>query len=131
MSSAPPRACAGLFLVGLGSASSEWSGCDRSRALGAARLFRRCRVSPTRRPSRVLSEDHKRQFEPLLEKQASFISGELLIPDEAARKAAYADWDNARVAEKFNVSEQFAQMRMSGPRVIARRAAQRYGFGRR
>lgn len=79
----------------------------------------------------ILGEDHKRQFIPALEKQASFIAGELLIPDEAARKAAYADWDNARVAEVFNVSEQFAQMRMYGARVIARRAAQKYGFGRR
>lgn len=74
----------------------------------------------------ILGEDHKQQFDPTLEKQATFISGELLVPDEAARKAAYAGWDNARVARKFNVSEQFAQMRMYGARVIAARAAKKY-----
>jgi hypothetical protein len=78
----------------------------------------------------VLGEDHKRQFDPTMEKQALFISGQLLIPDDAARKAAYAGWDNARVAEAFAVSEQFAQMRMAGPRVVADRASRKFGFGR-
>ncbi|GAW51697.1 ImmA/IrrE family metallo-endopeptidase [Nocardioides sp. PD653] len=74
----------------------------------------------------ILGEDHKEQFDPALEKQAAFISGELLVPDEGARKAAYAGWDNAKVARTFNVSEQFAQMRMYGARVIAARAAKKY-----
>lgn len=77
----------------------------------------------------ILGEDHKRQFNQTMEKQALFVSGELLIPDSAARKAAYANWDNARVAETFDVSTQFAQMRMAGARVIAKRAAHKYGFG--
>jgi hypothetical protein len=64
----------------------------------------------------ILGEDHKRQFNKDQEQQAMFISGELLIPEEAARKAAYADWDNTKVAQYFDVSEQFAQMR-SRPRV--------------
>ena len=78
----------------------------------------------------VFGEDHKRQFDPTMEKQALFVSGQLLIPDDAARKAAYAGWDNARVAEVFDVSEQFAQMRMAGPRVVADRASRKFGFGR-
>jgi Zn-dependent peptidase ImmA (M78 family) len=71
----------------------------------------------------VLGEDHKRQFDKSQEKQALFISGELLVPESAAVKAAFANWDNARVAQTFDVSEQFAQMRMRGARVIAQRAA--------
>lgn len=76
----------------------------------------------------ILGEDHKRQFNATMEKQALFVSGELLIPEAAARKAAYAHWDNARVADTFKVSTQFAQMRMAGARVIAKRAARKYGF---
>ncbi|WP_207210524.1 ImmA/IrrE family metallo-endopeptidase [Nocardioides zhouii] len=71
----------------------------------------------------ILGDDHKRQFDATQERQAHFISGELLIPDQAARRAAFADWDNLRVAEAFNVSPQFAQMRMAGARVIAKRSA--------
>lgn len=78
----------------------------------------------------VLGENHKRQFDKVQEKQATFISGELLIPEGAARKAAYANWDNAQVAQAYNVSEQFAQMRMVGARVIAQRAGKKYGIER-
>jgi hypothetical protein len=74
----------------------------------------------------ILGEDHKRQFSGGQEKEATFIAGELLIPDSAARKAAYAGWDNAQVARTYDVSEQFAQMRMAGTRVIAQRAAKKY-----
>jgi Zn-dependent peptidase ImmA (M78 family) len=76
----------------------------------------------------ILGEDHKRQFDLTQEKQAGFMAGELLIPQEAARKAAYSNWSNAQVASTYGVSEQFAQMRMSGPRVIAKRACEKYGF---
>ena len=71
----------------------------------------------------VLGEDHKRQFNVEQEKQALFISGQLLIPDRAARKAAYDGWNDDRVAAKFGVSSTFARMRMAGARVIASRAA--------
>lgn len=76
----------------------------------------------------ILGEDHTRQFDPALEKQATFVSGELLVPEEAARRAAYRNWDNATVAATFGVSEQFAQMRMKGVRVMAVRAAKKHGF---
>ncbi|BBE24573.1 hypothetical protein MN0502_34560 (plasmid) [Arthrobacter sp. MN05-02] len=75
----------------------------------------------------LLGEDHKRQFDEAQEKQATFLSGELLIPRKAAQQAAYDGWSNARVAAVFNVSEQFAQMQMKGPRVRAQRATRKYG----
>lgn len=74
----------------------------------------------------VLGEDHKRAFDAVQEKQATFISGELLIPENAARKAAYAHLDDTQVAQRFGVSVQFARMRMSGARVIAARATKKY-----
>ena len=74
----------------------------------------------------LLGEDHKRQFDALQEKQATFLSGELLIPEVAARRAAYRGWNNERVARAFNVSTQFAQMQMKGARVVAARAAKKY-----
>ncbi|HZL75740.1 MAG TPA: ImmA/IrrE family metallo-endopeptidase [Propionibacteriaceae bacterium] len=76
----------------------------------------------------ILGEDHKRQFDPTQEKQAGFIAGELLVPEEAAKKAAYSKWTNAQVALAYGVSEQFAQMQMKGPRVIASRASKKWGF---
>lgn len=70
----------------------------------------------------LVAADHSRLYSETFEKQALFVSGELLITEHAARRAAFADWDNARVARAFNVSEQFAQMRMRGVRVMAQRA---------
>ena len=76
----------------------------------------------------VLGEDHKRQFDPVQEKQATFMAGELLVPLAAAQRMAYRGWDNERVANAYGVSEQFAQMQKKGPRVRAERAARKYGF---
>lgn len=76
----------------------------------------------------ILGEDHRRQFDKAQEKQAEFMAGELLVPLEAAKQAAYSKWDNARVASAYGVSEQFAQMQMKGARVIAHRASVKYGF---
>ncbi len=75
----------------------------------------------------ILGDDHKRQFNVEQERQAKFISGELLIPEQAARRAAYKGWDNEQVAEHFLVSTQLAGMRMAGARVIAKRAIQKFG----
>lgn len=66
--------------------------------------------------------DHSKAYSTKVEKEALFLSGELLIPDEAARKLAFRDADNNSVATQFGVSLQFAQMRMSGPRVMVQRA---------
>jgi hypothetical protein len=76
----------------------------------------------------ILGEDHKRQFDQRQEKEAKFMAGELLVPLAAASRMAYRGWDNERVAAAYGVSKQFAQMQMSGQRVRAARAAQRYGF---
>jgi len=76
----------------------------------------------------ILGEDHKRQFDTTQEKQANFMAGELLVPQEAAKKAAYSKWNNAQVAVEYGVSEQFAQMQMTGARVMAARASKKYGF---
>ncbi|MDO9455250.1 ImmA/IrrE family metallo-endopeptidase [Nocardioides sp.] len=75
----------------------------------------------------ILGSDHRRQFNPEHEKQATFMSGELLIPEQAARQAAKQGWDDQQVASRFQVSTQFAQMRMAGARVIAARTAKKYG----
>lgn len=77
----------------------------------------------------LLGENHERLFDKTKEKQATFMAGELLVPDAAARKAAYARWNNAQVAHSYGVSEQFAQMQMKGARVIAQRANKKYGRG--
>ena len=85
----------------------------------------------------VLGEDHKRVFNEQQEKQATFMAGELLIPLKAAERMAFDGWDNAsvaarvcenssRVAARYGVSEQFAQMQMKGQRVRARRAAENF-----
>jgi hypothetical protein len=70
----------------------------------------------------LLTEDGCRRFDPKKEKEANFLAGELLIPDAAAKQAAFKNQTNDQVAEKFGVSTQFAQMRMYGARVYASRA---------
>ncbi len=69
----------------------------------------------------LIGANHERVFDTMKEKQATFMAGELLVPDIAARKAAFAGWSNQQVAFAFGVSEQFAQMQMRGARVIAQR----------
>ncbi|MGV9654454.1 ImmA/IrrE family metallo-endopeptidase [Streptomyces sp. NPDC003554] len=76
----------------------------------------------------ILGEDHKPQFDPQREKQATFVAGELLVPLAAAERMAYDGWDNERVAAAYGVSKQFAQMQMKGQRVRAQRAAKKYGY---
>lgn len=75
----------------------------------------------------LLSVSHAESFAAHLEKQATFMAGELLIPQAAANKAAFADWTNEQVSAHFGVSTQFAQMQMKGPRVYAQRSRARYG----
>jgi len=70
----------------------------------------------------LLTEDGCRRFDAGMEKEAKFISAQLLIPDEAAKRAAFDGKTNAEVAAAYGVSEQFAQMCMAGPRVMAQRA---------
>ncbi|MER6667413.1 ImmA/IrrE family metallo-endopeptidase [Amycolatopsis japonica] len=70
----------------------------------------------------LLTDDGCRRFDPARENEAKFIAGQLLIPDAAAKRAAFDGKENHQVADAYGVSEQFAQMRMSGARVLAQRA---------
>jgi len=70
----------------------------------------------------LLTDDGCRRFDRTKEDQAKFISGELLVPWEAAKKAAFRELTNEQIADRFGVSTQFAQMRMAGARVMAQRA---------
>lgn len=82
-------------------------------------------------PDTLLTEDHDRAFSPKLEKEALYLSGELLAPDKACVKLAFRDADNAAVAERFDISTQFAQMRMKGARVLAANALRKQSRARR
>ena len=79
----------------------------------------------------LLTEDHSRAYSEKVEKEALFLSGELLVPAEACKRLAFDEADNATVAQMFAVSIQFAQMRMAGPRVMAKRARQKQSRARR
>jgi len=73
----------------------------------------------------LLTDDGCRRFDAEKERQARYLSGELLIPLLAAKRAAFDGKANREVARAFGVSEQFAQMRMAGPRILAQRALAR------
>lgn len=73
-------------------------------------------------PEGVLSSDHDKLYSKTVEKQALFMSGELLAPNAACKKLAFRGADNAAVAATFNISTQMAQMQMKGPRTYAKHA---------
>lgn len=79
----------------------------------------------------LLDGDHTRAYSEKAEKEAPFLSGELLVPAKACRMLAFKDADNQAVAARFDVSTQFAQMRMRGVRVYADRARMRQGLTHR
>lgn len=81
--------------------------------------------------SMVLTDERCRRFDPNHEKAATFLAGHLLIPDAAVKRAVFDQWTNARVAEHFQVSVQFAQMRTHGWRIRAARALQKQAASRR
>ncbi|EYT91815.1 hypothetical protein ThrDRAFT_02580 [Frankia casuarinae] len=59
------------------------------------------------------------------EKEAQFLARELLISEQAAKQAAFKRLTNEEVGALYDVSSQFAQWRMSGPRVYAQRSLAR------
>jgi Zn-dependent peptidase ImmA (M78 family) len=61
-------------------------------------------------------------FDASKEKEANFLAAELLVPYQAALKAAFAEKTNDEIAATYGVSTQFAQMRMAGARKHAGRA---------
>jgi len=72
----------------------------------------------------LLTDDGCRKINSRNENEANFLAGELLIPYQAALKAAFAGKANDEVAATHGVSPQFAQMRSAGvfiaPGVFAR-----------
>jgi Zn-dependent peptidase ImmA (M78 family) len=79
----------------------------------------------------LLTDDGSCAFNEQKEKEAKYLSGQLLIPDKAAQRAAFAGHDNEKVAAVYGVSPAFAQMRMYGARVIAERALAKQAGQRR
>jgi Zn-dependent peptidase ImmA (M78 family) len=79
----------------------------------------------------LLTDDGCRRFDEKKEKEANFLAGELLIPYQAALKAAFAEKTNDEVAAMYGVSTQFAQMCMKGARVHAQRALAKQAGSRR
>ncbi|WP_410580165.1 ImmA/IrrE family metallo-endopeptidase [Amycolatopsis sp. lyj-108] len=75
----------------------------------------------------LLTDDGCRRFDKEKEKQAKFMSAELLLPWKAAMRAAFDEKTNEQIASAFGVSTQFVQMRMSGARVRASNALARQG----
>lgn len=82
-------------------------------------------------PVGVLNEDHDKLYSKTVEKQALYLSGELLAPTSACNKLAFREVDNAAVAAQFNISTQFAQMQMKGPRSYAKHALAKQARARR
>jgi len=70
----------------------------------------------------LLTDEHGCQFDKAKEKEASFLAAELLVPYQAALKAAFAEKTNEEIAAAYGISTQFAQMRMAGARKHAARA---------
>ena len=72
----------------------------------------------------LLTDEGCRCHDPRKEREALDLAGELLVPTKAAINAAFAGKTNQQVAIRFDVSVQFAQMRMAGPRKIVERSLQ-------
>jgi hypothetical protein len=73
----------------------------------------------------LLADDGSCRFDKEKEGQARFLSGQLLIPDQAAVRAAFRGTTNYQLAARYGVSPDFAQWRMSGARVVADRATRK------
>lgn len=82
-------------------------------------------------PDTLLTQDHDRSFSPKVEKEALYLSGELLIPDRACVKLAFKGADNHEVGARFEVSTHMAQMRMKGARVLAENALKKQARAQR
>ena len=64
----------------------------------------------------LLTDENGCLFDQAKEKEANFLAAELLVPYQAALKAAFAEKTNDEIAANYGVSPQFAQMRMAGAR---------------
>jgi Zn-dependent peptidase ImmA (M78 family) len=72
----------------------------------------------------LMDNDGCRVSDPQQEAEATELSGELLLPFEAAKLLAFDGVSDAHAAERFGVSIEFARWRMqsTGARIIAQRA---------
>lgn len=72
-------------------------------------------------------EDGCRSSNSVVEEEAAELSGELLIPGDSAKQAAFNGWPDERVATFFQVSIPMARWRMnvSGARLIASRGGRK------
>jgi IrrE N-terminal-like domain len=76
----------------------------------------------------MLTGDGYRAFSPDKEEEADWLGGELLIPYDAAERAALNDWDDEQGADAYDVSVPLARMRMNysgARRVVANKRAYR------
>jgi hypothetical protein len=76
----------------------------------------------------LLTGDGYRAFSPDKEEGADWLGGELLIPYDAAERAARLDWDDEQVADTYDVSVPLARMRMNysgARRVVANKRTYR------
>ncbi|MDX3187846.1 ImmA/IrrE family metallo-endopeptidase [Streptomyces sp. MN03-5084-2B] len=76
----------------------------------------------------IADDNGCRSSSSVAEEEAAQFSGELLIPWEGARWAAFKRWTDDEVATHFNVSVEMARWRMNGTGVrrFAERARKRY-----
>jgi len=77
----------------------------------------------------VLFDDGCREMDPVVEEEALWLSGELLVPRAGALDCAKNSWTDEQVAELYEVSVAFARMRMNWSGV--RRQADRQRRARR
>lgn len=78
----------------------------------------------------LLTDENGCLFNKTREKEANFLAAELLVPYQAALKAAFAEKTNDEIAATYGVSAQFAQMRMAGARKHAAHALARQARSR-
>jgi hypothetical protein len=73
-------------------------------------------------------EDGCRSSNSAVEEEATELSGELLIPTDSAKQAAFNGWPDEQVAAFFQVSEPMARWRMNatGARLIASRGKKKW-----
>ncbi|WP_199430848.1 ImmA/IrrE family metallo-endopeptidase [Qaidamihabitans albus] len=77
----------------------------------------------------LFTDDHGcRTSSATVEHEAAELSGELLIPCQAARMAAFRRWTDVSVARYFRVSERMARWRMNatGSRTVVRRCTNKW-----
>lgn len=78
----------------------------------------------------ILTDDGCRNWDRASEAEATWLAGEILVPFEAAKRAALAGVTDELVARTYGVSPAYARMRMNvtGVRKIASRSREKRGY---